>query len=354
MARSMILKSMARQNKSFEALYDYFTKEHDAELFAFNLYSRANDRQSVIDEFLKNAEYIKKARGKNFLYHEILSLKASSLERARLKEILLELAREYIGKRAKDHLVLSALHKEKEHLHLHLMISANALGENYRSRLSKKAFASIQESLENYQNTHFPELYSRHYEKPVQKDKSRDSLKEQEMKTRGSKTKKERLRGIFEEVLSKAANEVELENYLANLGVKIYKRGSTEGLIFEDKKYRLNTLGLLSSYHDKLQEYREREATKNTHFNLKQYFTFVLENSESKKDFYRSLYDKQIEFYDRAGFSELFYAGEWYRLNSLNLARDYEKASRKWQSNTSSRASRDKQNKAFDDFENEK
>jgi hypothetical protein len=97
-----------------------------------------------------------------------------------------------------------------------------------------------------------------------------------------------------------------------------------------------------------------RKTAKNTHFNLKQYFTFVLENSESKKDFYRSLYDKQIEFYDRAGFSELFYAGEWYRLNSLNLARDYEKASRKWQSSTSSRASRGKQSKAFDDFENEK
>lgn len=260
MVRSMILKSMARQNKSFEALYDYFTKEKDARLFAFNLYSDPNDKQRVINEFLQNAKYIKKARGKNFLFHEIISLKTSSLEKSKLEQILFELAREYIDKRAKDHLVFSAVHKEKEHLHMHLMISANAIGEKSRRRLSKKAFSAIQKNLEVYQNTHFPELYSAHYDKTASKEKARKSRSEQEINTnRHTKTGKDKIREAILEIFKQASSRESLSELLQNKGFSIYIRGKNTGVEFEGKKYRFSTLGIQVRYETRLQEFENEK-----------------------------------------------------------------------------------------------
>lgn len=256
----MILKSMARQNKSFEALYDYFTKEKDARLFAFNLYSNPNDKQRVISEFLQNAKYIKKARGKNFLFHEIISLKTSSLEKSKLEQILFELAREYIDKRAKDHLIFSAVHKEKEHLHLHLMISANAIGEKSRHRLSKKAFSAIQKNLEAYQNTHFPELYSAHYDKSDSREKAHKSRNEQEMNaSRRAKTNKDKMKESILEILKQTSSKQSLFELLQNQGFDIYVRGKNTGVEFEGKKYRFSTLGIQARYEAKLQEFESEK-----------------------------------------------------------------------------------------------
>ncbi len=256
----MILKSMARQNKSFEALYDYFTKEKDARLFAFNLYSNPNDKQRVVSEFLQNAKYIKKARGKNFLFHEIISLRASSLEKSKLEQILFELAKEYIDKRAKDHLVFSAVHKEKEHLHLHLMISANAIGEKSRHRLSKKAFSTIQKNLEAYQNTHFPELYSAHYDKSGSKEKVRKSRSEQEINNnRHTKTSKDKIKEAILEIFKQASSRESLFELLQNQGFSIYIRGKNTGVEFEGKKYRFSTLGIQARYEARLQEFESEK-----------------------------------------------------------------------------------------------
>jgi hypothetical protein len=238
---------MSRQNKSFEALYDYFTREKDAKLFAFNLYSNPNDKQRVINEFLQNAKYIKKARGKNFLFHEIISLQKSSLDRHLQKKILLELAREYIDKRAKDHLVLSALHQDKEHLHIHLMISANRIGENKRARLSKVQFASIQKDLETFQNSHFPELYSKHYQSGHQIQS--ESRNEQEIKAkRHAKTNKDRLKEMLFKSFEQADSEQKLRELLEHNGIHLYQRGKTVGVEFEGKKYRFGTLGVSEEY----------------------------------------------------------------------------------------------------------
>lgn len=245
----MIVKSMARRNKSFEALYEYFTKDKDAKLFAFNLYSSPNDKQRVVNEFLQNARFIKSARGKNFLFHEIISLKKSSLEFLEQEHILLELAKEYLDKRAKEHLVLSAIHKDKEHLHIHLMISANAIGEKKRKRLSKAQFAHIQQKLESFQNEHYPDLYSRHYDKSYSNEQIHKGRNEQEIKAkRHAKTKKQSLKERLLEIFEKADSQKRFEELLADMGMTLYKRGSLIGVEFEGKKYRFNTLGIMQNY----------------------------------------------------------------------------------------------------------
>ena len=70
----MIIKSLSRSTKSFEALYNYLTRDKESLLNCYNLYSNAYSKKDVVKEFLENAKYLKNSRGKNYLYHEIISL----------------------------------------------------------------------------------------------------------------------------------------------------------------------------------------------------------------------------------------------------------------------------------------
>ncbi len=258
----MIIKSMSRSTASFSGLYDYLTRDDTAELATHNLYSSAYDKEAIVKEFMHNADYLKRARGKNYLYHDIISLGKNDLPVQKLAQILQELAREYLSKRAGQHLAFSALHKDKEHMHIHLMISANELAGDKRIRLSKESFAQIQKELEIYSNKHYPELgVSKHYER--EKAARKTSRKEQEMKSRRSQpSQKEELcqtmRSLFEKTLSKEA----FNNALKNEGIELYTRGKTSGLVYKEKKYRLKTLGLQAEYNqmlNKLKRTKNRE-----------------------------------------------------------------------------------------------
>jgi hypothetical protein len=161
----MIIKSKSRSNKSFTSLYKYFTREQEFELFTHNLYSNAYNKDSVVKEFMDNSKEIDKAKGKNYLYHEFLSLEDNlNITDNRKKEILLDLSSKYIDLRAKDHLVLQSIHTDTKHTHIHLMISSNKISSNKRERLSKKEFAEIQKKVETYKNSKYPFLKTEHYQ----------------------------------------------------------------------------------------------------------------------------------------------------------------------------------------------
>jgi len=229
----MIIKSLSRQNRSFEALYKYLTREKDSILRGFNLYSNPYIKSEVVKEFLENAECLKRSRGKNYYYHEIISLAKNSLSTKEQEKILSDLVDKYISLRAENNLTFTALHTDKEHTHIHLMISANEYMGTKRVRLSKKDFSTIQKELEQYVNTIYPELgQTKHYNKDFEKFRS----------------KKEELIATLEEVFKKSISKDLFEKYCKDFNLEFYTRGKTIGVIFEKKKYRLKTLGLLENY----------------------------------------------------------------------------------------------------------
>jgi hypothetical protein len=253
---------MGRSSKRFGTLYNYLTRDEEFELYTHNLYANAYDRKRVIKEFMENSSYIDSSRGKNYFYHEILSLQENSnLSQKKQKEILLDLAQEYINKRANEHLVLQAIHTDKKHTHLHLMISANKMLSNKRERLSQKEFATIQKDIESYQNSKYPYLESKHYEKSMQKDISKSKRAEQEIKYNKKKqTKKEQVKENIHKILQKATSKTSLENMLKNSGYELYSRGKSVGVVYDNKKYRLQTLNLDKSYKLKLREFELKKA----------------------------------------------------------------------------------------------
>ena len=75
----MIIKSLSRATKSFEALYNYLIRDKESLINGFNLYADPHSKAEIVEEFLNNSNHLKGARGKNYLYHEIISLNPNSL-----------------------------------------------------------------------------------------------------------------------------------------------------------------------------------------------------------------------------------------------------------------------------------
>ena len=73
-------------------------------------------------------------------------------------EILEDLAQVYLELRAPDALGIARVHTDKDHVHLHFMISPNEIGTTKSIRLTKKQFQALRRTIEEYQVTYYPEL----------------------------------------------------------------------------------------------------------------------------------------------------------------------------------------------------
>jgi hypothetical protein len=257
----MIIKSMSRKSKSFSQLYDYLTRDKSSFTFSRNTYSNSKSKKEFVNEFYENARHLREARGKVFMYHEVLSLEENELSFEKQKEILLDMAEKYLYQRAEDHLAFGVIHEEKNNMHVHLMISANEIEGDKRIRLLKQEFSQIQQRLENYKNQKYKELkQSSLYQD--KKDLSKAKQNEQELKNRGAKSIKEEIVEKLKDTFSKATSNRYLEKRLESLGYEVYTRGKTQGIHYENKNYRLKTLGLESEYRQllkKLEQIKDRE-----------------------------------------------------------------------------------------------
>jgi len=304
----MIIKSLSRATKSFEALYNYLTRDDDAILNTHNLYSSPYQKEDLIKEFLENAHYLKRARGKNYLYHEIISLNKNNLSLKEQQKILTDLVSKYLSLRASEHLAFTALHKDKEHVHIHLMISSNEMMGQKRVRLSKKDFSNIQKELEQYVNSTYPELgATKHYQKGKSLAKSKNAEQQREQRT-VKPSNKERVQALLKELFELSDSKNSFKNHIATVGIEFYTRGKTVGVIFEGKKYRLKTLGLLEEYEkvvDRLEQEKpqqepkekeqQKEKTSNQNFNEKQKTNSNEESTKIKnrREQMRELREKQ-------------------------------------------------------------
>ncbi len=296
----MIIKSLSRATKSFEALYNYLTRDDDALLNTHNLYSSPYHKEDLIKEFLENAHYLKRARGKNYLYHEIISLNKNNLSLKEQQKILTDLVSKYLSLRASEHLAFTALHKDKEHVHIHLMISSNEMMGQKRIRLSKKDFSNIQKELEQYVNSTYSELgTTKHYQKGKSLAKSKNAEQQREQRT-VKPSNKERVQALLKELFELSDSKNSLKSHMATVGIEFYTRGKTVGVIFEGKKYRLKTLGLLEEYEkvvEKLEQEKEQqeEKTSKQNFNEKQKTNSNEESTKIKnrREQMRELREKQ-------------------------------------------------------------
>jgi hypothetical protein len=156
----MIVKSISWKTPGFHELLKYVTEKHKivGTPITQNLPVRdAADLRSVQRAFLANARHLPPRKNGVILYHEILSFSPADREHL-TPEILTDLADHYLALRAAEALAYGTVHMERNHPHIHVVISGNLIRQEKKLRLSRPQFAGVKRAIEAYQQERYPEL----------------------------------------------------------------------------------------------------------------------------------------------------------------------------------------------------
>jgi hypothetical protein len=242
----MLIKSMPVKKADWNHHYNYLSQENRNKLFSWGLNVDPNDKDAVIEAYKQNYEYLKfNSKHKNKYLHEVLSLPQNNMSIEEQEKALYDLADRYIFARAENNLVIGSIHQDTDHLHMHLIISANKYMDTKSHRLSKKQFKAIQRDIEQYKNKKYSQLKTLHYQENY-RAKQKQKRAEQEMKThRKKQTKKAKVLEEFKMILNSSKTKKEFYHKLKEKQYQMYRKGKYFGLIsHKDNKrnYRLNTL----------------------------------------------------------------------------------------------------------------
>ena len=267
----MIIKSVGRKASSFMTgggrgspfmkLVRYMTRSEDGEKSQSVLWHGFYGHEGmtppeIVAAFEENARLLKERKNGNVLYHEILSFSAGyRLQGEALARAVADIGQEYLRLRAAKQMAFGAVHWDTDHIHLHLMVSANEIGKRERVRLSKADFAEVQKAVEGYTLTHYPELgQTRIYGRERAPERLKTQVHEQAMKARtGAPSRKEALKARLHSLFERAANPAELSQLLQAEGVELYTRGQSTGVMVRDadgteRRHRLSSLGIMAHY----------------------------------------------------------------------------------------------------------
>jgi Relaxase/Mobilisation nuclease domain len=266
--------SLGRSLGPIRALTRYMNRgilEEDGQAVLWqNFYgSDKTDENELVEVFEGNARSLRSRRNGNVLYHEILAFsEGAMLKGDALMRSIADVGQEYLRLRAPDQLAYGVVHKDTDHIHLHLMISANAVGKSDRVRLAKAEFTRITREAESFVLDRYPELaQTRVIGKIRDPERAKGNVHEQAQKVRtGKLSRKDAIKGRLHGLLEQAQNQADLETLFARDGFRLYTRGKSTGVIVREpdgieRKHRFGTLGLEKHYEMTLDRFAGRVQT---------------------------------------------------------------------------------------------
>ena len=267
----MIIKSKSIKKKSKKALENtiryILTKESQKQVgFIMNRYVKGDrnfDKQMQIAEkdLLKQEQILEKRiqnmvkqfesnemkrkiqrTNANIAYHEIISFHKSDTDKLP-KKVLLKIARKYAKERSPHSMVISTMHSDKEHLHIHNVISALEFATGKPVRLSKTEFREVKNRMEQFQEKELGLKFSK-VEHSKKKEKMLALDIERELNLRGKTSERQEIQSKLIEVFAKARTEQVYYKELEKEGLDLYSRGGKiVGVQGFNRRYRLKTLG---------------------------------------------------------------------------------------------------------------
>jgi len=199
--------------------------------------------KNMVNQFSHNESKRKIQRSNsNFAYHEIVSLHKSDTDKLP-KKVMLKIARKYAKERSPNSIIVSTLHQEKDHLHIHNVISALEFATGKPVRLSRKEFKEVKNRMEQYQDKELGLEFSK-----VNHSKKKDTILqldiERELNLRGKRSERQDIQDILVAVYARERKEKVHYKKLENAGLKLYSRGGKiVGVQGFRRRYRLKTLG---------------------------------------------------------------------------------------------------------------
>jgi hypothetical protein len=248
---------MSRKTVSFHQLLRYINAplQKGRQAISHNLRSAFDYLPQIEAEFLQNYNHIRnQPKGGVVLYHEIIALAEADREKV-TEEMLIDLTREYLRRRAPNALAYAKAQFDTDSPHVHILISGNLIESAKKLRIERGAFERIKREMEAYQIEKYPQLsHSIVYGKQRQKAHDRPRLTNLEaerarrLQAEGIKkpSQKEDVRERLKACLIAANTEEHLIELLKAAQFAPYVRGKTPGVTDTrtGRKYRLNTLGL--------------------------------------------------------------------------------------------------------------
>jgi len=268
----MISKSMSRKTASFSQLIAYMDCEKSDAAFDVHHNCYARGQTHLAGEFFANSQHLTKRKNGNILYHEIVSISLEDgVDRIHAKDCLREIALKYIQMRCPCNLVYGTLHDDHaDHLHYHLMISANERGASQRFWHSKAQYETIKRDLEEYVLTKFPELKQSRLQTTDGETigqggdtPTQDDTKEPEKPL----TAREAVADAVLAAMEQASSFDSFEVILSENGLNYYTRGKTHGVKQaqdegRERKFRFSALGVQGRFDAFMAEMQAADQVK--------------------------------------------------------------------------------------------
>lgn len=254
----MIIKSLSRKSNTGQLvnyIFKYVFKESekntpritpeksDKNKFIIRHNIRSRSVKGFTKEFKENESFRLVHRKDSVrLFHTIISFSNKDKEQVTDK-ILKDIAKKFIEERGLNNMYAGTKHENKDHIHLHLLISGTQLNGR-SSRISKQKFHSIKLALQNFQLEKYPQLL---HSLPEHGKKARQIEKDaivQKVKSE-RQTDKQALLEYLEKAYSNSKSQEQFLSQLKKSGHEPYFRnGNFQGMRYEGKmKFRLSRLG---------------------------------------------------------------------------------------------------------------
>ena len=193
------------------------------------------------------------------LYHTILSFSDKDKEHI-TPSLLKDISKKFVEFRGKDNIYLAAAHHDKDHVHLHIIMSGTKYMTGESNRISKKEFHELKLAMDTYQKQKYPMLNN---SLPDHGKSSPKILteKEHQLQTRGGKlSQKQQVVQAVETLYNQSRS---LDHFLFQLqseGYEPYSRGGKlYGVEKNDRRYRFKTIGYDGTRLDELDRQRDDE-----------------------------------------------------------------------------------------------
>ncbi len=159
----MLIKSIGIADKKgvFNTLVRYVWadkgKANEENSFSYFHNISRFDPNGIAKEFRENDFHRKKRKGGLALHHIVLSFSPFDSD-SLTHEVLHDLVTKFIELRGNEGLYFGRLHSSKDHVHVHILMSANKYRSAQSMRMSRNEFQELKQDIETYQLEKFPEI----------------------------------------------------------------------------------------------------------------------------------------------------------------------------------------------------
>ncbi len=259
----MILKNLTRRSNTGQLVNYLFKQEKDNKpkpILKHNLRSRT--AKGWTKELDKNFELrLNRRKDSIRLHHTIISFSNKDKKQIN-QELLKDITKKYIELRGKDNIYLASSHHDKEHIHLHIVMSATKLITGESNRISRQEFRDLKLALTEYQKEKYPELI---HSLPAHGKSQKLQLSDPELKLQDPEGKLSEKQGLFQTVETVYNRSKSVDNFLSELkseGINTYDRGGKVYGVEDEtgRHYRFKTLGFDLKKLEELDRQAQEEA----------------------------------------------------------------------------------------------